>query len=353
MGGVSARPLKVAIANCARPLPSELDFASAWASHVMPRPKPRNTLFDQPVDWGFHIYAIGVYLMDHGLADCVEFWRFAEQRATRYHSNGVLRITFHNEEDVAAYIGQYGAPDLFINYGRQGQGLLALLEGRSFRVHVPCLRRSDDEASNRGADCYLVDSTRYLDTRSMLYVPVVNTRRIRPQDVEKQRDFVYLASAYPGKRHDLLLDAVRGTELTGHLHPVNAALLDLSGTHVTTTNWDELNVADLLATSRIAVYPADRTSNPAAMWECVAAGLPIVVNERIEGGEHVVVPGVTGELAAPAQFTDVMRRVLDQRSEYKPREYFEQQWDTVDLIETYLSFFEAMGWKRPRIERCS
>ena len=110
----------------------------------MPRSKPRHTLFDQPTDWGFHIYAIGVHLMDHGLADRVEFWRFAETRATHYHVNGVLRIAFHNERDVAAYIDRRGAPDLFINYGREGEGLLSLLEGRSFRVHVPCLRRPGD-----------------------------------------------------------------------------------------------------------------------------------------------------------------------------------------------------------------
>jgi hypothetical protein len=345
--------LKVAIANCGPPVPSDLDFAAAWSGHVMPRSKPRHTLFDQPTDWGFHIYAIGVYLMDHGLADRVEFWRFAKTRATHYHVNGVLRIAFHNERDVAVYIDGHGAPDLFINYGREGEGLLGLLEGRSFRVHVPCLRRPGDDGVNRGAECYLVDSGRFLDARSMLYVPVVNTRKIRPRDVETERDFIYLASAYPGKRHDLLLDAVRGTELTGHLHPVNGALLDLSGTKVTTSDWNETPVADLLATSRIAVYPADCSSNPASMWECVAAGLPIVVNERIEGGEHVVVPGVTGELAPPDKLGDVMRHVLAHRDTYRPREYFEKQWDTVPTLERYLAFFEAMGWKRPRLERCS
>jgi hypothetical protein len=283
----------------------------------------------------------------------VEFWRFGEQRRTRYHTNGVLRVVFHNEEDVAAYVERYGAPDLFINYGRDGTGLLALLEGRAFRVHVPCLRLEDHERVNRGAECYLVDSKRYLDDRSMLYVPVVNTRKIHPQDVEAKRDFLYLASNYPGKRHDLLLDAVRGTDLTGHLHPVNGGQLNLSGTRVTTSNWDEVSVPDLLASSRIAVYAGDRTSNPAAMWECVAAGLPIVVNEQIAGGEHVVVPGVTGELAPPNRLADVMRHVLANRAEYRPREHFSAHWATVPTIERYLAFFESMGWKRPRIEQCS
>src|SRR5262249_5704219 len=161
--------------------------------------------------------------------------------------------------------------------------------------------------------CYLVDDPRFLDERSMLYVPVVNTRRICPGQAPRRRDFIYLANVRPGKRHDILLRAVRGTELTGHLHPVKPGELDLSGTRITTSAWDEEPVPDLLQSSRIAVYPGDRTSSPAALWECVAAGLPIVVNEEIQGGRHVVVPGVTGELTSPAQFREAMRSMLANR----------------------------------------
>ena len=65
------------------------------------------------------------------------------------------------------------------------------------------------------------------------------------------------------------------------------------------------------------------------MWECVAAGLPIVVNEDIVGGKHLVVPGVTGELAPPDRFREVMEEVLAERDSYRPREHFESEWDTV------------------------
>ena len=44
-----------------------------------------------------------------------------------------------------------------------------------------------------------------LDARSMLYVPVVNTTKICPDDRAKERDFVYIAANYGGKRHDLLI----------------------------------------------------------------------------------------------------------------------------------------------------
>jgi len=96
---------------------------------------------------------------------------------------------------------------------------------------------------------------------------------------------------------------------------------------------------------RIAVYPGDDTSNPAAMWECVAAGLPIVINEAIAGGKHLLVPGVTGEFASEASFAQTMRRVIDERDRYRPREYFETHWDTIAMIERQLEFFRAMGWK--------
>ncbi|MGH7899785.1 MAG: glycosyltransferase [Candidatus Binatia bacterium] len=339
--------MHVVIANFSSPVARSIDGHAYWAAHRKPEPGRRQSLFEQRVDWGFHIYAIGVHLLDLGLARSVEFWDYGPERWSAYLANGVLRTSFLGPEDVWHYLERYGEPDLFINYGQVGRPLLRRLEGRSFRVHVPCWPSREDRAGNTAAECYLVDSDEFLDDRSMLYVPVVNTRKIHPIECEKERDFVYLASAYAGKRHDLLLDAVRGTALTGHLHPVDRSLLDLSGTRVTATNWDEIDVVRLLQSSRIAVYAGDRTSNPAAMWECVAAGLPIVVNAEIAGGKHLVVSGVTGELAPPARFRETMERVLAHREGYRPRQYFERHWEPEAMIESYLAFFERMGWSRP------
>ncbi|MFL5868415.1 MAG: glycosyltransferase [Thermoleophilaceae bacterium] len=337
--------MRVAIANLSPPVEKSIDYGAYWAGYASPPSEPRLTLFEQPHDWGFHIHSIGVYLLDRGEATKVEFWDYSEQRTGFYLSNGVLHMSFLNDDDVRAYLDRTGDPDIFINHGPGGAGLLEMLAGRCFRVHVvlalPSSRR------DAGAECYLVDSEELLDERSLLYVPVVNTAKVAPGRDAPRRDFVYLAAVYAGKRHDLLLDAVRGSELTGHLHPVaDPSVLDLRDTRVTTSALNELDVVELLQTSRIAVYPGDQTSNPASMWECVAAGLPIVVNEEIAGGRHLVVPGVTGELAPPGQFREVMEDVLANRGSYRPREHLERSWDTVATIESYLAFFERMGWAR-------
>jgi len=276
----------------------------------------------------------------------VEFWDYSENRATFYHPNGVLRIWFYNQIDIQSYLERYGYPDLFINHGKNGQTILPYLEGKSFRVHVPILWSYQQRMRKMNAECYLVDSEDELDNQSMLYVPVVNTRKIRPLNCEKQRDFVYLAAYYPEKRHDIIINALKGTNLTGHFHPVDGSLMDLSNTKITTTNWNEIDIVELLTTSRIAVYPSDNTSNAAAMWECVAAGLPIVVNQNIKGGKHLVVPGVTGEFATEENFRDVMMQVLENRISYRPREYFEHHWDTLSMIKSYLAFFHKMGFKK-------
>ena len=336
--------MKVVIANFSEPIRKTLDFRAYWAAHVMPQRRARQSLFEQKPDWGFHIYSIGVYLLDKGLADEVEFWDYSEERSTAYHPNGILRVLFLNEDDIRSYVERYGYPDLFINHGGCGRAILECLAGHCFRVHVPALRSGRDHEGNFGAECYLVDSEEYLDERAMMYIPVVNTAKIHPISCEKSRDFIYLAACYSGKRHDLLLNAVRGTELTGHLHPVDGSKLDLTDTNITTTNWNESHVVDLLRTSRMAVYPGDKTSSPAAMWECVAAGLPIVVNENIKGGKQLVVPGITGEFASENNFLAVIRHVLGNLKDYKPREYFTENWDTVSVIERYLSFFRKMGW---------
>ena len=336
--------MKVVIANFSAPIDRTLDFEGYWRAHRRPAPRERNSLFAQPPDWGFHIYALGVYLMDKGLADHVEFWDYREKRESFYLSNGILKVTFFNERDIDAYVGRYGYPDLFINHGPKGLPILERFAGRCFRVFVPALRAGDPPHPNRGAECYLVDTVEDLDLRSMLYVPVVNTAQICPDDRAKERDFIYLASNYGGKRHDLLIRAVRGTALTGHLHPVDASTLDLAGTNITTSNLNERDVVGLLRGSRIAVYPGDRTSSPAAMWECVAAGLPIVVNESIAGGRHLVVPGITGEFASEENFGATMQRVLAERDRYRPREHFVTHWDTIATIEGQLRFFREMGW---------
>jgi glycosyltransferase involved in cell wall biosynthesis len=336
--------MKVAIANFSAPVAAARNFEAYWARHRAPPRPPRISLFEQQPGWGFHIEAIGVHLMDRGITDEVEFWDFSDRRLVEWRPNGVLRLRFLNEADLRAYLARHGYPDLFINHGRRGRDVLRHLEGRCFRVHVPALRSESDEADNRDAECYLVDSEDQLDERSMLYVPVVNTRRIRPGARRKERDFVYLASSYPGKRHDIVVDAVRGTALTGHFHPVDGSRLDLAGTRITTSDWNQTDVVDLLRSARIAVYPGDRTSNPAAMWECVAAGLPIVVNREIRGGKHLVVEGVTGELASEGEFREAMEHVLANRDSYTPRPHLEQHWDTVETIEAYLAFFARMGW---------
>jgi glycosyltransferase involved in cell wall biosynthesis len=343
-GCFGQRPLRIAIANFSEPLPSMMDFRSDWKAFRMPPQRKRRQLFENRPDWGFHIYAPGVYLMDNQLADRVEFWDFSDKPSASYHSNGVLRILFANKEDIAAYLEFSGYPDLFINHGRSGRPVLDLMEGKCFRVHVPALRYGLERQDNWGAECFLVDDEQFLDGRSMMYIPVVNTKQICPNGCEKVRDFIYLAANYESKRHDILLNAFRGTELTGHLHPVDAAKLDLSDTHITASGWDEGDVVELLRTSRMAVYTGECTSNPAAMWECVAAGLPIVMNRSIMGGKHLVIPGVTGELASDTEFYDVTKRVLANLGSYQPREYFEEHWDTIRILDQYLSFFVDMGW---------
>ena len=67
--------------------------------------------------------------------------------------------------------------------------------------------------ANFNAECFLVDAEDYLDARSMLYVPVVHTGKIFPIECAKERDLIYLASAYPAKRHDFRQSEIEGSEI--------------------------------------------------------------------------------------------------------------------------------------------
>jgi glycosyltransferase involved in cell wall biosynthesis len=333
--------MRVVIANFGPP--SGGPHTTGWWDHArLPaRPQERLSLFDQPTMWGFHLTAMGVLLMDRGEATEVEFWDYGPERSVQYDAAGVLRVILHDEEDALAYLARTRPVDLFVNYGIHGSALLARLSD-IFRVHVPTVRNADSPLPP--AECYLLDAEDQLVDRSMLYMPVVNTERFTAATEPPVRDLVYAATDHPAKRHDILIDALRGTEITGHLHPVPAGRFDLAGTRLTSSAWDERDVPELLRSSRLAVYPGDETSNPAAMWECLAADVPIIVNEGIAGGRHVVVPGVTGEFATADTLVKVIEQVLADRANYSPRRHLLENWGTVRTIDRYLDFFGEMGW---------
>jgi hypothetical protein len=95
---------------------------------------------------------------------------------------------------------------------------------------------------------------------------------------------------------------------------VDASTLDLADTRITTSNLNERAVVDLLRGSRIAVYPGDDTSNPAARCGNASPRACRSSSTRaIAGGKHLLVPGVTGEFASEASFAQTMRRVIDER----------------------------------------
>jgi glycosyltransferase involved in cell wall biosynthesis len=341
--------MKVAIANFGEEVFPEaaVDYAAAWRDFRRPDVgTTRARLFELPHQWGFHIFSIGVRLLDLGIADHMEFWNFEPRRRFFRHAYGFGWMNFHNRRDLAAYLDRFGCPDLLVHHGGvAGRGVLQMLEGRSFRVSVPALRSGDDRDGNFDAECYLVDDPRYLDDKSMMYVPVVNTTYVAPADVPKTCDFIYLAEGRPSKRHDLIIEAVLQNGMSGHFHPVEPGAIDLRGASITETAFDSADPVELMRSARFAVYAGDRESSPASMWECVACDLPIVVNANIEGGRHVVVPGVTGELAGENEFAEVMKKVLEGIDRYRPRDYLMRHWDTVATIDRYLDFFRAMGWR--------
>jgi len=340
--------MKVVIANFGREVFPDppIDYECEWSGFVKPPNPPRHKLFELEHDWGFHIFSIGVHLLDSGIADEMEFWNFEPRRRFFWHRYGFFWMNFHNEKDLAAYLSTTRPPDLYIQHGAvSGRGVLRMLEDRSFRVYVPALRSNDDRNGNFDAECYLVDDPAYLDHRSMMYVPVVNTRCVAPSGAEKRYDFVYLAQARQSKRHEIVIQAARRTGLSGHFHPVEPGELDLEGTRITCTGFNSADPVEVLRAARIAVYPGIRESSPAAMWECVACDLPIVVNSAIEGGRHVVEPGITGELADTGSFADVMQKTVAKADSYRPREWLLEHWGTKATLESYLSFFADMGWR--------
>src|SRR3954470_10623557 len=113
--------MRIVISNFGPRVDRTTDFAGAWDRHT-PRPLPRRrrTMFEQPVGWGFHLYAMGVRLLDLGKADEVEFWDYGPNRGCRYLDNGILAVKFWNERDIIEYLKRTRPIDLFVNHGVRG-----------------------------------------------------------------------------------------------------------------------------------------------------------------------------------------------------------------------------------------
>jgi hypothetical protein len=56
-----------------------------------------------------------------------------------------------------------------------------------------------------------------------------------------------------------------------------------------------------------------------------------------------VIPGITGEFASECGFREAIERVLAHRDSYCPAEYFQSHWNTIEMLDRYLEFFQTMG----------
>lgn len=70
--------MRVVISNFGTPI-SRVEDADYLKTAPRPSCEQRLPLFDYRVGWGFHLYALGIYIREKGIADEVEYWNFSEE----------------------------------------------------------------------------------------------------------------------------------------------------------------------------------------------------------------------------------------------------------------------------------
>ena len=296
-----------------------------------------------------------------GLVDYAEKWHFTREPGVRPASFeqplfGARQFHIRNEavpfhsDDMLAFIETHGAPAILCVWGlgvseailqacRESFIIYYSLDAPPLRVPPQCSRlfnfimvgaewqRDEVHARHPHIACELLTvGPEFAD-------PVT----FHPLGLTKEYDVIYVATAQPYKRHDILFNGLAHCsrqvrclcvcgygELGDELRQsANERGIDVDFIGPPGVSFAEVNYH--MNRAKIGVVAGINDGCPAILTEYMLAGLPVLANDQLCCGLRFVTPE-TGITAAPDLFHIGIETLLDRWTSYQPRQYALEHW---------------------------
>ena len=168
--------------------------------------------------------------------------------------------------------------------------------------------------------------------------------QFHPLGTHKDYDLIYVATAQPYKRHDILLDAferlprdVRGLCLFGYGEDADAIRARIADRGLSIdcigppgVPIDEVN--RLMNRARFGVVCGRDDGAPAILTEYMLAGLPVLANAELACGTQYILP-TTGMVARPEDFAAAIMTMRETAATLDPRAEVLARWTWPHTIE--------------------
>lgn len=206
-------------------------------------------------------------------------------------------------------------------------------------------------------DYILVDNKQQLEevtsnlskTKSFIFNKAVDTDVFKVKNLKQIYDFCYIANFRPWKNHNMLFSAVRKWQERnrGFLKIALAGRLSDNLTELKILLWkynikaDLFNsvspqeVAQILNRSKFSVQAGELDANPKAISESLATNVPVLINQDITGGLHLIDNKSTGIKMALHNFDQGIEKMLNNYKKFKAREYFDKHLNTKKIVSNF------------------
>jgi glycosyltransferase involved in cell wall biosynthesis len=374
--------------NSFRSQPSVEDLTLSWLAGRRgppPRDKTAGGISRMPQVVGGYLERLPLAAIRQGLCDQAEIWSFwarDEPPPWLQESPFLIRRSFlannantpFSSNDMLGNIAAFGPPDILCIWGLGVDPAILHACAASVKIYnsidAPALRVPPNVSRHfdlvlTGAEWQSREVERRHPGMASMVMPIgpefASPETFFPLGSEKIYDVIYVAAAQPYKRHDVLFEALARLprsicalcvcgygELANALKD-RAAELELSVDFIGPPGVGIGEVNRLMNLARVGVVCGVDDGAPAILTEYMLAGLPVLANASLSCGLQYIMP-LTGRTASADEFHIVLMEMLENETEFRPRETVMGNWSWPHTVKKFAALVaEVRRQKLPNI----
>ena len=338
------------------------ELLAQWASGARGSPCSAERPFHDLVVEGGYIERLPLACLKMGIVDIAEVWthwRGACPPPEDLSTNPFLvRRSFamngpeapFASNDMLAHILTFGAPDILCVWGLGVSEDILIACKSSYKIYnsidaptwrVPPSISQHFDLVLTGALWQSQEVNRRHPEMKTAVLPIgpefASESMFYPLDGPRRYDVIYVAAAQAYKRHDILFDAlaklphgmralcVCGYGELGNILRAQVQTLGIDVDFVGPPGVPYAEVNSLMNQAKIGVVCGINDGAPAILTEYMLAGLPVLANSALVCGLQYITPR-TGETAAADDFHHAILSMLENLSNYSPRQVVLENW---------------------------